>query len=81
MKIQMIGAVGMLVLAAACDKSDYLTPEVTLDTDQGPVTCQLYTTDRLYWDEATGHPDTMSAAAADAYCKAAGKQRKADAKV
>ena len=79
MKLNLIGAAGILVLVAACDKSDYLSPEVTLETDQGRVTCQLYTTDRLYWDEATSHPDTMSAETADAYCKAAGRQRKAEA--
>lgn len=61
---------------SACDRSEYLSPEVVLETEKGHVSCQLYTTDRLYWDEATGYPETMTKSEADAYCKAAGRERK-----
>ncbi|MCH2248235.1 MAG: hypothetical protein MK042_00395 [Cognatishimia sp.] len=61
---------------SACDRSEYLSPAVVLETEKGHVSCQLYTTDRLYWDEATGYPETMTKSEADAYCKAAGRERK-----
>ena len=61
---------------SACDRSEYLSPEVVLETEKGQVSCQLYTTDRLYWDEATAYPETMTKSEADAYCKAAGRERK-----
>ena len=61
---------------SACDRSEYLSPEVVLETEKGHVSCQLYTTDRRYWDEATGYPETMTKSEADAYCKAAGRERK-----
>lgn len=57
------------VLLAAC------SAPVTLETDQGPVTCQLYTEDQVTWDQATAHPQTMTKATADELCRQEGFRR------
>jgi len=59
-----------LALLASCT-----SPEVKVQTDQGPVTCQLYTESVTWWDKAVNKPASMSPEAADAICKKEGVKR------
>lgn len=61
-------------LLTACTPAQFESPPVTLDTPQGPVTCQLYTKSMLDWDRSTDRPDTMSVETADALCKQEGRR-------
>ena len=54
---------------AACTPRSFETPPVMVETPQGPVTCQLYTSGLTDWDRATDAPVGMSVAVADSYCK------------
>lgn len=67
------------ILLAGCSdnfgKAGFETLPETLETDQGPVVCQFYTEKRVLWDEAVGHPETMTKEEADAVCLAEGKRR------
>jgi hypothetical protein len=60
----------------ACDRSAYESEPVVLKHDLGPVVCQLYTAERLYWDEAIQVPEGMTQAEGNALCEAEGKRRK-----
>ena len=51
------------------------SPEVVVETDQGPVTCQLYRESVTWWDKAVKKPDAMSEDAADNICKQEGIRR------
>lgn len=55
---------------------DYETTPVKVETDQGTVTCQLYTDDLVVWDRAIDRPASMSVKAADSVCLAEGERRK-----
>lgn len=61
----------------ACDKSQYESEPVTLQTPQGDVTCQLYRHDIVMWDEAISRPAAMTDDAANALCEAEGQREKA----
>ena len=67
-------ALGLAVLAA-CTPQQFESDPVTVQTAQGPVTCQLYTRNMLDWDRSINRPDTMSVAAADQICRAEGQKR------
>ncbi|WP_108503338.1 hypothetical protein [Paracoccus indicus] len=72
-------AFSILVAAAAlaaCTPRSFETPPVMVETPQGPVTCQLYTSGLTDWDRATDAPAGMSVAVADSYCKKEGMARK-----
>ncbi len=60
---------------AACTPRNFESPPVMVDTPQGPVTCQLYTSGLTDWDRATNSPAGMSVAEADAYCEREGTAR------
>jgi hypothetical protein len=73
-------AVSGLVLSACVPNPDFFeTPPVTIETAQGPVTCQLYSPEIVKWDRAINRPDTMSVAEGDAVCQEAGQKQMADA--
>jgi len=54
---------------------DYETAPVLLHTEQGTVSCQLYTDEIVAWDRAIGRPASMDVATADALCREAGQRR------
>lgn len=64
-----------LALAAAC-RAEYETPPVTVQSENGPVTCQLYTVERVMWDQATQLPDGLTQEEGDAICRAEGYRQK-----
>lgn len=67
--VRFFGAAAALVLLTACiDKKAFETAPVTLETPQGDVTCQLYTDERVMWDESIAHPQSMTKEAADKLC-------------
>lgn len=68
-------ALAALTALAACSPKQFESPPVTVQSAQGPVTCQLYTKGLLDWDRAVARPDMMSAETADALCKAEGRAR------
>ncbi len=63
-------AVAALAVLASCT-----SPEVVVQTDQGPVTCQLYRESVTWMDEAVNKPAGMSDQAADDICRQEGKKR------
>ncbi|WP_371036530.1 hypothetical protein [Rhodosalinus sp. FB01] len=48
---------------------------VVLSTSHGPVTCQLYTRERVDWDRSVDRPEGMSVGEADRLCAAEGLRR------
>ncbi|WP_022705992.1 hypothetical protein [Paracoccus zeaxanthinifaciens] len=61
---------------AACSPKQFETAPVTIDTPQGPVTCQLYTKGLTDWDRSISRPDALSVEAADTLCKNEGIRQK-----
>ncbi|MDE9450685.1 hypothetical protein J3R80_09440 [Aliiroseovarius sp. Z3] len=64
---------GLVVLGAAvvlsgCVRSSYESTPVEVNTAKGKVTCQLYTPERVQWDEAIAKPESMSKREADRIC-------------
>jgi len=62
-------------LLAACSPASFETDPVQVQTPTGTVTCQLYTRSMTDWDRAISRPDSMSADAADAICRAEGRKQ------
>jgi hypothetical protein len=73
---------GLLVLSAcSSDPKDYETPTVTVTTEAGPVTCQLYRRDMVLWDRALTRPAGLTDKAANEACRTEGYREKHDAPV
>ena len=68
--------VGMVLLVGHVDPAIYETQSVTISTDAGVVTCQLYTQQQVIWDRAVSAPPGMSIETADAFCRQEGERRK-----
>ena len=72
-----IAAVAIVAALSACT----ISPEnlesipVVLSTSDGPVTCQLYTRERVDWDRSIDRPEGMSVSEADRFCAAEGLRR------
>lgn len=64
------------VLLSACTKSNYITAPAKVETPQGVVTCQLYTKERVLWDEAMAKPANMTDEQAHAICRNEGLRQK-----
>jgi len=70
----------VLVVAACADaKQPWESAPVTVTTDHGPVTCQLYTEKAVLWDRATARPAGMTDNAANRVCRAEGEMRRGGA--
>lgn len=70
----------VLVVAACADaKQPWESTPVTVTTDQGPVTCQLYTEKAVLWDRATAHPSGITDDTANRVCRAEGEMRRGGA--
>lgn len=80
MRMSKLGAITTLtvatVLVGCVDPSDFESEPVQVQTAQGTVTCQLYTDERVLWDEAIAAPAGMSISTADSICRAEGQRRK-----
>ncbi|MDS9466196.1 hypothetical protein RGQ15_01200 [Paracoccus sp. MBLB3053] len=70
-----------VVSVCACDKTEYESATVTVDTVEGPVTCQLYRRDMVLWDRALTRPATMTDSAANEACRTEGYREKSGAPV
>lgn len=73
-----LGTIFVAFGLAACGDSikSLETPPVVLLTDQGEVTCQLYTKENLLLDRVTNWPPLMDRDIANNYCRAEGRRRK-----
>jgi uncharacterized lipoprotein YbaY len=77
-KVLITSMLSATVLLAGClDKTSFETEPVQVSTPQGVVTCQLYTHEKVLWDEAISSPAGMSIEAADEICFAKGQRVKA----
>lgn len=75
--LRVVLPVTLLALAACADvKKSYESDPVTIQTESGPVTCQLYTPDMVMWDRAISKPNGMGDADANRHCRAEGELRK-----
>lgn len=72
----LFGTTSVLTLSGCIDIESYETAPVSVSTPQGVVTCQLYTANRVLWDEAIRVPKGMSIKTGDAICRAEGSRRK-----
>jgi hypothetical protein len=73
-----IAAAGILAAglsACAVAPADFESTPVVLSTSSGPVTCQLYTRERVDWDRSIDRPAKMSVEEADRLCAAEGLRR------
>jgi len=73
LSLSLLGAT--LAIVTACSPTAYETEPVTLETDKGDVTCQLYTHSSVILDRAIHMPHAMHVAEADALCRAEGERR------
>lgn len=76
----LFGTTSVLTLSGCIDIESYETAPVSVSTPQGVVTCQLYTANRVLWDEAIRVPTGMSIKTGDAICRAEGNRRKGRSK-
>ena len=67
-------AVCAAALAGCVSPEQFETPPVTLQTDRGPVLCQLYRLDQVTWDRAIDRPDSMDVETADQLCRNEGRR-------
>lgn len=67
------------VMAGCVNKTAYESNPVQIKTPKGTVTCQLYTRDRVQWDESIAVPAGMTKAEGDAYCIQEGHRQFRDA--
>lgn len=70
-----IQALAVVSLTACIDRSSFESNPVRIQTPKGPVICQLYTRDRVDWDEAISVPDGMTKDEGDAYCLKEGERQ------
>lgn len=77
----MIRELALLAVSAAvlagCNKTEFETAPVALDTPQGEVICQLYRRDMVMWDRALSRPAAMSDATASQLCIDEGRRQEA----
>ena len=79
-KLMLTSALIATTVLAGCDWYDNRnieTPPVTVKTQYGPVICQLYREDIVWFDRAWVKPETMPTNIANEICQAEGKRIKA----
>lgn len=74
--ITTLAAIALLTGCGGLDPRAYETAPVKLKTAKGPVTCQLYTRERVIWDRAIEWPRSMTFEEADGICRAEGLRQK-----
>ncbi|TRW98646.1 hypothetical protein FNJ84_03560 [Paracoccus sp. M683] len=78
-KLVMTASAVVFVAACSVDPRDYETTPVVVETAAGPVTCQLYTKERVIWDRAIARPNNMDVKTADNICLQEGQREKSGA--
>jgi len=83
MKLPIIATLIGIVSLSACGQRDAFEhalrgPAVKLETEQGPIACQLYILDRVEWDQAWVFPESMTKSEADDLCVAEGTRIKSE---
>lgn len=79
-QILVIGGFAGLALSGCVQLQSYETAPVSVSSPQGVVTCQLYTSNQVLWDEAIHVPNGMSIDTGDAICRDEGHRRKGRSK-
>ena len=74
-KIFLFGAAVAALSACSLDPRTYETTPVVVQTEAGPVTCQLYTKEQVIWDRAIARPNSMDVETADNLCLAEGRRQ------
>ncbi|MDO6726023.1 hypothetical protein Q4544_03670 [Cognatishimia sp. 1_MG-2023] len=72
--------IGFAATLSACDRTPYESTPVKVKSESGTVTCQLYTAERVMWDESIAHPESMTKSDADNICQAKGLELQAQAR-
>lgn len=68
-KFTLVMAVAATAVMAGCvSKTAFESNPVQIKTPKGMVTCQLYTRDRIQWDESIAVPAGMTKEEGDSYC-------------
>lgn len=67
-------AVSIIALTACVSPKDFETDPVSVKTDEGTVVCQLYTHQKVMFDEAVSFPESMTKTQADRICIAKGEE-------
>lgn len=70
-----LGILGVTALSACMSPADYETTPVIVNTQNGPVVCQLYTREQVLWDRAVSVPAGMTVQEADQVCIAEGHRQ------
>lgn len=70
-------ALGVVLALGACTATQYERPPVTVETESGPVVCQLYLPEIVLWDTPVSYPASMSKEEAVSICREEGMARKA----
>lgn len=70
-------ALGVVLALGACTTTQYEREPVTVETEAGPVVCQLYLPQIVMWDMPMSHPASMTTEEATAICRQEGMARKA----
>ncbi|WP_232816478.1 hypothetical protein [Paracoccus zhejiangensis] len=68
----LIASAILSLAACSLDPREYETTPVVVQTEAGPVTCQLYTHEQVIWDRATSRPNSMDVETADNLCRQEG---------
>ncbi|WP_073130578.1 hypothetical protein [Palleronia salina] len=68
----------LLLAACIADPDQIESPEIEVVTDQGTVTCQLYTLRNTLYDRAVLRPASMTDRLANAICRDEGERRLAE---
>lgn len=65
---------GATFFLGACSPRSMETPPVNVVSQDGEVTCQLYSLEMVHWDRAVARPERMGVQTADDICRAEGKR-------
>lgn len=77
--VTLLTAVAATAALSGCvDPQSYATTPVEVQTEKGTVVCQLYTENRVLWDEAISAPEGMSIREANNICIREGNRRLAN---
>ncbi|MBI1495226.1 MULTISPECIES: hypothetical protein [Rhodobacterales] len=74
----MATTIATVALAGCIDQQSYATTPVQVETEKGTVVCQLYTENRVLWDEAILAPEGMTIREANNVCIREGNRRLAN---
>ncbi|MFN3526911.1 MAG: hypothetical protein ACK4YU_12535 [Paracoccus sp. (in: a-proteobacteria)] len=70
-------ALGVVLALGACTTTQFERSPVTVETEAGPVVCQLFLPEIVLWDTPISYPASMSKEDAVSACRQEGMARKA----